>query len=142
MMVQHPDDTALQLVIAVHRLIRSLRQAAVRSSLRPTQLLILTQLVDGESLRIGELAERVWCSQPTATTVVGSLSTAGLVERVPDSADGRAVRVRLTEEGRQSVVAVAREQAELLEQRLAALGMTDRDALHDTVTLLQKLTTG
>jgi DNA-binding MarR family transcriptional regulator len=140
MTVHQTDETVLQLVIALHRLTRSLRRTSPGPTLHPTALLVLAQLIEAEPLRIGELAERVWCSQPTATTVVGSLSTAGLVERVPDSADGRAVRVRLTELGQQTVLTIAREQAELLGQRLAALDEADRAALPGTVDLLRKLT--
>lgn len=134
-------DTALQLVIAVHRLTRSLRRAAA-GSLAPTQMLVLSALADGEALRIGELADRVWCSQPTATTVVGGLSAGGLVERVPDTADGRAVRVRLTEAGRNTLVSIAREQAELLDRRLAALGTAERATLPATIALLDQLAKG
>ena len=138
MTVQQTEETALQLVIALHRLTRNLRRAGT-AVLPPTQLLVLGQLIDAESLRIGELAERVCSSQPTATTTVAAMSASGLVERVPDTADGRAVRVRMTELGRATLIAIAREQAGLLGQWMTTLTADERETLTSAVALLRKL---
>ena len=138
MTVAQTEETALALVIALHRLTRNLRRAG-NAILPPTQLLVLGQLVDVDSLRVGELAERVCSSQPTATTTVATMSAAGLVERVPDTADGRAVRVRITELGRATLVALAREQAGLLGQWMTTLTEDERDTLTSAVGLLRKL---
>ena len=89
------NHEALQLVVAVHRLVRSLRQAAPARRLQPTQLLVLSELSAHGPMRIGEIAVRALCSQPTATTVVTSLESTGLVRREPDAADGRATIVVL-----------------------------------------------
>ena len=69
------NHEALQLVVAVHRLVRSLRQAAPARRLQPTQLLVLSELSTHGPMRIGEIAVRALCSQPTATTVVTSLES-------------------------------------------------------------------
>ena len=138
MTVEQTEETALQLVIALHRLTRNLRRAGP-TVLHPTQLLVLGQLVDVDSLRVGELAERVCCSQPTATTAVAAMSAAGLVERVPDAADGRAVRVRITERGKATIVAIAREQASALGAWMSILTEAEQDTLTTAVGLLHKL---
>ena len=49
--------------------------------------------------RIGDLARADHCSQPTMTTQVRRLEEGGMVERTPDPADRRAVRVSLTSGG-------------------------------------------
>jgi len=49
--------------------------------------------------RIGELQQGVLLSQPALSRMVDRLAARGLVERVEDEEDGRAVRVRLTAAG-------------------------------------------
>jgi DNA-binding MarR family transcriptional regulator len=134
------DDVALQLVLALHRLVRSLRTGPAGLGLHPTQLLVLVQLVEAGPLRVGELAARVPCSQPTVTTVANGLETDGLVQRVRDATDGRAIRLRITEAGRAAVLDVVKGHADLLKQRLATLTAADRDLLLAAIPVLRQMT--
>jgi DNA-binding MarR family transcriptional regulator len=129
-------DTALELVIALHRLVRSLRAAV---GLQPTQLLVLAQLIEAGSLRVGELAARVPCSQPTATNVANSLELDGLVRRVRDATDGRAIRLEITDAGRAAMRSVVRGQAHQLQDRMHALDDTDRALLAAALPVLRKM---
>ena len=52
-----------------------------------------------EPLRIGELNWRVLLSQPALSRMVDRLAERGLVERQADPADGRGVRLSLTDAG-------------------------------------------
>jgi DNA-binding MarR family transcriptional regulator len=137
---QQTDDTALDFVLALHRLVRSLRRSAAAPGLHPTQLLVLVHLVEVGPARIGELAARVSCSQPTATTVTNSLEAAGLVRRVPDTSDGRAIQVQLTEAGRDTLRAIAKDQAGQLRQRLDELDESDRQLVLAAVPVLRRMT--
>ncbi|MGH3321340.1 MAG: MarR family winged helix-turn-helix transcriptional regulator [Streptosporangiaceae bacterium] len=66
-------------------------------------------LLDGEDgLKSSELAERVWISAATVTTLVDGLERDGHVARRRDDGDRRVVRVYLTDEGRK-VLAETRE---------------------------------
>jgi DNA-binding MarR family transcriptional regulator len=132
------DDAALQLVLALHRLVRSLRRGP-STGLHPTQLLVLVQLVESGPLRVGELAARVPCSQPTVTTVANSLEVDGLVQRIRDTADGRAIRLRITDAGRAAVLDVVRGHASLLRQRLTDLNDEDRDIVLAAAPVLQRM---
>jgi DNA-binding MarR family transcriptional regulator len=136
------EETALHLVLALHRLIRSLRGAEATAGLHPTQLLMLVQLLEGGPARIGELAARVPCSQPTATTVANGLQLGGLVQRDRDTTDGRAIRLRITDAGRAAVLEVARRQAALLTQRMDGLTPADRDRVFAAVPVLRRMTGG
>jgi len=138
---QQTDETALDLVLALHRLVRSLRRSAASPGLHPTQLLVLVHLVEVGPSRIGELAARVSCSQPTATTVTNGLEAAGLVRRVPDTSDGRAIRVQLTEAGRATLLAIAKDQAGQLRRRLDELDEADRQTVLAAVPVLRRMTT-
>jgi DNA-binding MarR family transcriptional regulator len=53
-----------------------------------------------EPLRIGDLHRHVLLSQPALSRLVDRLVERGLVRRSPDPADGRAVRLSLTDAGR------------------------------------------
>jgi DNA-binding MarR family transcriptional regulator len=133
------NHEALQLVVAVHRLVRSLRQAAPARRLQPTQLLVLSELSAHGPMRIGEIAVRALCSQPTATTVVTSLESTGLVRREPDAADGRATIVVLTEVGRETIASLAHGEAELMSERMAELSPEDREHLRSAMPILRHL---
>ncbi|WP_253671750.1 MarR family winged helix-turn-helix transcriptional regulator [Streptoalloteichus tenebrarius] len=134
------EEDALQLVLAVHRLNRTLRVST--TDLPPTQLIVLSLLMEHGPTRIGELAARVPCSQPTATTVVAGLEGTGLVRRQPDPADGRAVLITLTDEGQERVVWVARREAELLDLRMAELTPEERGVVLAATPLLRRLAGG
>jgi DNA-binding MarR family transcriptional regulator len=135
------EQQAFDLVVALHRLLRTLRHAVRDGSLQPTQVLVLTQLVSYGPLRVGELAARVPCSQPTATVAVTSLESAGYVRREPDPADGRAIRVVITDEGREVLLSLAHNQAEELMARMSLLDAEEQEHLDRMAVLLNKLAT-
>ncbi|WP_137815586.1 MarR family winged helix-turn-helix transcriptional regulator [Gandjariella thermophila] len=133
------DQEAFQFVLALHRLLRTLRREAPAAGLSPTQVIVLAQLVTTGPLRLGELAAQVPCSQPTATTVVRGLEAAGLVRREPDPADRRAIRVMATEEGKEQMVSMAYGQAETLAKRMALLEPRERELLAAVQPVLLRL---
>jgi DNA-binding MarR family transcriptional regulator len=136
------DDSALQLMLAMHRLVRDIRRQAGTTGLHPTQLLVLVQLVDAGPQRVGELAAKVPCSQPTVTAVANGLEEAGLVRRVRDTTDGRAIRLCVTDAGRAALLEVVRNQAALLRQRLDVLDEPDRDLVLAAAPILRRMANG
>ena len=56
-----------------------------------------------EGLWAGELAERLITRSPDVTRIVDRLEKRGLVRRAADPADRRAVRVHITDEGRERI---------------------------------------
>jgi DNA-binding MarR family transcriptional regulator len=64
-----------------------------------------------EPARISELNRHVLLSQPALSRLVDRLAERGLVERQPDSADGRGVRLALTAAGRDLQLEVGRRHA-------------------------------
>jgi DNA-binding MarR family transcriptional regulator len=132
---------ALQLVIAMHRLLRGLRKADIGAP-HATQFIVLALLAQHGPLRVGELAARIPCPQPTATTTVGGLQAAGLVTREIDPADGRAARVLITELGQRTVHSVAEREAEALAALLATVEEEDLRILRAAIPLLSSLAEG
>ncbi|OBA59962.1 MarR family transcriptional regulator [Mycobacterium sp. 1100029.7] len=100
--------------------------------------LLATIEVHGEA-RIGDLAAVDHCSQPTMTTQVRRLEDAGLVSRTVDPCDARAVRIRITPEGRHMLNAVRADRAAAIEPQLAMLEPDDREVLVEAVQVLRRL---
>ena len=133
---------ALQLVIAMHRLLRGLRKAADIATPHATQLIVLALLAQHGPLRVGELAARIPCPQPTATITVAGLQSAGLVTREADPADGRAARVLITEDGRHTLQSLAEGEAEALGALLSTVDEQDLRILRTAIPLLSGLADG
>jgi DNA-binding MarR family transcriptional regulator len=132
------QQQSLQLLISLHRLLRTVRQAAP-AGLYPTQLIVLSQLLQSGPMRVGELAQQVPCSQPTATTMVSHLEAMGLVVRESDPSDGRAIQVTLTEQGRDTIISVAHGEAEIIAERLTELTPEEAAQVLAVAPLLDRL---
>ncbi|MFG1906563.1 MarR family winged helix-turn-helix transcriptional regulator [Kribbella sp. NPDC048928] len=131
---------ALQLLVSMHRIVRHLRRNRTTAQLHPTQFLALMLIADEQPIRIGEIAARVPCSQPTATTTVAALEEAGLVRREPDPVDGRATAVVLTEAGVATVEASGRSAADELAKLLDRLDEADRALVLQAGAVLTRVT--
>jgi DNA-binding MarR family transcriptional regulator len=116
----------LLLLVSMHRIVRHLRRSRTTTVMHPTQFLALMLIADEQPIRIGEIATRVPCSQPTATTTVAALEQAGLVRREADPVDGRATAVVLTDTGAATVEASGRQAAEELANLLHRLPEADQ----------------
>jgi DNA-binding MarR family transcriptional regulator len=93
--------TMEQLIRDVGRLSRLMIQLAGPDLTRTESWLL--GAVTERPRRITELARFVGLTQPGITTVVNSLEQRGLTRREPDPGDGRAVRILLTERGRELI---------------------------------------
>jgi DNA-binding MarR family transcriptional regulator len=94
-----------------------------------TQRLALFETATGGPLRLSELAERMGITAPTASRAVDGLVDLGLLERLPDAADRRAVRIDLTGPGRTDVEGRKARAAAALEPAAGALSPQDRAEL-------------
>ncbi len=81
----------------------------------------LAAVVDDGPLRLGTLAERIGTTDATASRTVDSLFALGLVQRKPDEADRRAVKIAATAAGRRLVARRRKLLASLLERPLSGL---------------------
>lgn len=89
------------LLDAAHALEGRMEEALSGVGLSSPKLSVLTQLVEAPApLSLSELAVRQSCVRSNMTQLIDRLESDGLVRRVPDPSDRRAVRAELTEEGR------------------------------------------
>lgn len=110
-------EVAARLHSAAIHLLRRLRTEDAASGMSPSGLSALSVLVFGGPCTMGELAQAEQVTPPTMTRLVASLAADGLVERRPDPADGRVVRVHATATAR----GVLEEGRDRRVSRLAAL---------------------
>jgi DNA-binding MarR family transcriptional regulator len=100
----------------------------------------LAQLhASGESLPLGELAERLACVKSNVTQLVDRLEADGLVSREPDPNDRRSRLAVLTAAGRKAFEAGTRVQQQA--ERDAFSGLTAEES-HQLLALVGKLNRG
>jgi DNA-binding MarR family transcriptional regulator len=92
----------------------------------------------GSPIRISELHRHVLLSQPAMSRLVDRLAARGLVSRCGDPADGRSVRLSLTDAGRAVQQRVGRSHARDVARALTA-ALTPSE-IRDLETLCSKLT--
>jgi DNA-binding MarR family transcriptional regulator len=102
-----------------------------------TQRIALFELGDGGSLRLNDLADRMGVSPPTASRSVDALHEFGLVERVPDPSDRRALRIDLTPAGNKLLAERKAKAEAAFAPAVAALSASERETLSQ---LLRRMT--
>lgn len=137
--VDEPEpDLAAELSVLMGRLIRLLRREAP-APVGPGSLAALATLGRCGPLRLGDLALREGVAPPTLTRMIAGLEEDGYVTRRPDPGDRRAVRVSITERGRQVVSEALAARAEVFRRRLEVLPEASRRVLEDAVPALRAL---
>ncbi len=89
-----------------------------------------------EGLKMNELSRLLMVTGGNITAIVDQLEKEGQVERLDDSADRRAFRIRLTRSGEKSFTEMARAHEQGVVELLAGLSRKERDEL---LKLLAKL---
>ena len=100
--VRHPANDAWEALLTAHAsLIRQFSAQDVWEDLTMKEYDVLYTLSKCPSpIRLSELNRHVLLSQPALSRLVDRLAERGLVERCPDPADRRGVRLSLTAAGR------------------------------------------
>lgn len=120
------ENTADLLMMAARGLRRRYVTAMAPWDVTPGQFRALREICTSGPTRLSALAEALRIAPRSATEVVDALQQRGLVERVPDPADRRAVGVVPTAAGREAQEAIESARAEEAATYLAALSDADR----------------
>jgi DNA-binding MarR family transcriptional regulator len=119
--------TAHVLKYAGQRRLRDLEATAGVMSFPQARVMMV---MDGaERVRMGELSTKLGVTARNITTIVDGLEREGVLARVPDPDDRRAILLELTAKGREHIAAVHAAQGELAEWFFAALDTTERAEL-------------
>ena len=130
---------ARRLVREIESLARQLTASDEVAPATASQKVALTVVADSGPLRVGALADQIATTDATASRAVDALVALGLVERLEDAADRRAVLIAVTPAGRKLIDRRRAELAKAFERGLRDLPPDERDQL---VALLERLNTG
>ena len=120
-------------------LLRRLRRRDDESGVTAPHLSALSVLVFGGARTLGELAEAEQVRPPSITRIVRNLEADGLVEREPDPADRRIVRVRATDKGRRILDEGRRRRISDLTARLRMVDAGELETLERAAELIERV---
>ncbi len=131
-------NQAWEAMLTAHtRLMRQFEAADVWDDLSMREYDVLYTLSKCDRpVRMRELGREVLLSQPGLSRLVDRLVQRGLVERSPDPADGRSVRVALTPAGRERQKQVGRQHARSVARAMSAVDPDDLARLRAITTRL------
>ncbi len=133
-----PTGVAESLLVSTVRLARRLRQLS-GARLTPSQHSVMTSIHRHGPLTLGALAEHERVAPPTISRVVAKLESEELVERRPDPADGRIVRVVTTAKGAELLEAARSRKVAWLDEHLSRLSPEDRDRIAAALPAIERL---
>jgi DNA-binding MarR family transcriptional regulator len=113
-------DLEREIGVMVRRIRRviALRARAVHPDLAPSSYLMLTYVAEHGPLRASEIADQFDIDKGAVSRQVSHLTELGLLARVTDPEDGRALLVSASDEGRSRLTDVARHRRKWLDERL------------------------
>lgn len=125
------------LINAGHAVEQSLEEALARVGLSLAKFGALTHLVEaGGPLGLSECAKKMTCVRSNITQLMDRLEADGLVRRVEDPQDRRAVRAAVTRLGIERQTAGAKEVARVQAELFKALNGIDQGALRRALSAI------
>lgn len=132
-------ELAGDLGAVLERLVALIRSLNTENPMSRTASGTLATLARSGPSRLTALAAREGVTQPAMTQLVSRLEDSGLVSREPDPADGRVVRVVITDEGLALMARRRAERAERLVGLLDQLTAEQRQVLIESLPALNAL---
>src|SRR5258705_13264666 len=123
-------------LLAVLARINRLATQRVRMPLGYAQARLLSTIEDQGEARISDLAALDHCSQPTMTTQVRRLEDAALVSRTVDPGDARAVLIRITPKGVDTLRQVRVDRGAAIDPYLDRVDSADQETACHAVRVL------
>jgi DNA-binding MarR family transcriptional regulator len=131
------DTSIFTLLHAAHALEDRVEAALAQVGLSLPKYSVLSELVSANTpLSLSDLASRLSCVRSNMTQLIDRLEADGVVKRVDDPADRRAVKAAITDAGRARQAAGAAEIAQLHEKFAENVGESDRAVLDRLFTAL------
>jgi len=130
-------QTIFSLLHAAHALEDKVEAALGSVGLSSPKFSVLNALVQAkEAQSLGDLANKLSCVKSNMTQLIDRLETDGLVKRVPDPSDRRAVRAEITAKGREKQEAGTKVIGDLESEFAGAVSPADRAAFGRLLTAI------
>lgn len=136
--VMDPGVSIEDLIIAVEQMVRHVRQNSFAGGLSTAASSALGRLSREGPCRLTDLARSEGVSQPNMTQLVTRMERAGLVRRVADHNDGRAVLVEVTDAGLEVFRQRRAERARALQTLVEKLSEPEREAVRIALPALAR----
>jgi DNA-binding MarR family transcriptional regulator len=127
------------LSLALEKVVRLVREVSTAGDVSPTAATVLAGLARTGPQRVTDLARVAGVSQPAMTQLVNRLTQQGMLARVADDADRRAVLVEVTDAGREVLETRRGQRAGVLDAALARVSAEDRAAIAAALPALDRL---
>jgi DNA-binding MarR family transcriptional regulator len=124
--------------LAIH-LLRRVRRGDDAAGLSAPRLSALSVVIYRGPISLTELAKAESVTAPTMTRLVQALVKAGLVEKSVDASDNRAVLLRATDLGRQTLDVARARRLAAIEELLSRLDPDDAASVERAVGILEPL---
>ena len=119
---------------------RRIRHDWPYAPLSPSQVELLRAVLDNPGIGVREAAEYLRLAPNTVSTLVGTLTDAGLLTRERDERDGRACRLGVTPAASKRRAAWRDRRAHVIGTALRDLEPVDREAITRAIPALERLT--
>lgn len=137
------DEAMLELAAGLRaviaRLGRRLNPSASVEGLTPSQASVLQVLSHRGSLRLSELAGIEGLNPTMLSRIVGKLDERGLIHRIQDRDDQRAVRVEATDAGHRLATEIRDARSAVVAEALTRIPEPTRELLRDALPALGEL---
>lgn len=120
------DELGDLVMATAHALRRRYAGSTAAWGVTPAQARALRTVIAEGGPRLSELADRLHIAPRSATEVVDALEERGLVRRVPDPADRRAVCVQATDDGGRMRELIEADRGAVAREYFATLSADDR----------------
>jgi DNA-binding MarR family transcriptional regulator len=140
---QQPDADRAALADRLHslaiHLLRRVKRGDDASGLSAPRLSALSVVIYRSPISLTELAKAEGVTAPTMTRLVQALVKAGLVEKSVDASDNRAVLLRATDAGRETLELARARRLAAIEELLSRLEPDDAARVERAVSILEPL---
>jgi DNA-binding MarR family transcriptional regulator len=133
------EELSARLHAAALHLLRRLAQEDRATGVSAPRLSALSVLVFGGPRTIGSLATIEGVTPPTMTRLVAGMVTDDLVERLPDPADRRVVRIQASATGRALLLSGRDRRVATLAAMVAPLSPTERRRLDAAAEIIERI---
>jgi len=134
-----PEKTAEALHAAAVDLLRKLRRTDAASGLNAPRLSALSVIVFAGPLTLGQLADAEQVRPPTMTRIANALEARGLISKITNANDRRAIHISATIKGKRLLLYARHRRVASLTSQIDILPAQDHNTLQAALSIIDNL---